>query len=105
MRVGTWEAEVDLVPASRDACRDVEEREPETLASTGPEWLGKGEDPDPAGDVVGKCSGEPPAPVAEEVLKRSVVHSEIVLQLADCLLCGAAPEAMVVVELRGRVLL
>ena len=74
---------MDLASASRDTCCDVEEGEPETLAPTGRERLGQRENPDPAGDVVGERRGEPPAPVAEEALQRSVVQPEVRFQVDD----------------------
>ena len=91
---------MDLAPATRDPCGDVEEGEPETLAPTGPERLGQRQDADPAGDVVGERRSEPPAPVAEKALQRSVVQPEIVLQRVDRLLCGAAAQTMVVLDRR-----
>ena len=91
---------MDLASASRDTCCDVEEGEPETLAPTGRERLGQRENPDPAGDVVGERRGEPPAPVTEEALQRSVVQPEIVLELADCFLWSTTAQTMVVLDRR-----
>lgn len=100
--VGGGETQHESARAAHDTRCDVQEAHPEALSPIGAKGLGERKDAKPAGDIVGEGEGEPPQPVAEEVLHRSVVHGEVGLQLADGLLCGPTPKAVVVVDLDRR---